>query len=199
MEIKRVRDSVIDENAYVVLLDNGALVIDPGFDYHNVKSELRGKPCVAVLLTHAHIDHIRATTQFQNDGAKVYLHKDDIKLIEGKGNLSNLFGVSFEPFTPDVVLHGGEVLKFEDVEIEVMSTPGHTDGCVCYKLGDVIFSGDTLFYESVGRTDFESGSASKLHNSISNVLFVLPEDCKVLPGHSCETTIGHEKKYNPYV
>ena len=150
-----------------------------------------------MLLTHAHFDHIGAAAALQREGAQIVLHRDDVKLIKSFQNLSVLAGVKVEHFTPDVTVAGGETLDVAGVSVKVIHTPGHTAGSVCYVAGDVIFSGDTLFALSYGRTDFPTGSFAQLKNSVVNKLFALEGDYKVLPGHEGPTTLDYERAHNP--
>lgn len=199
IKIKSLSVGDIDENVYLIENKKQIILIDPGTEYEKIKSALNGKPCTHILLTHAHFDHIGAVAKFQRDGAKVYLHNDDVKLLSNNGNLAGLFGAELDAFTPDVILHGGEILNICNMKIRVLSTPGHTDGSVCYVLEDKIFSGDTLFHLSVGRTDFPTGNSEKLHKSINEILFKLEGDYKVFSGHGMETLLSFEKENNPYV
>ncbi|MDE6398287.1 MAG: MBL fold metallo-hydrolase [Clostridiales bacterium] len=198
MHIQTVVTGEIRENAYV--LDNGveAVVIDPGADYEKIRSAMGDMPCAAVLLTHAHFDHIGVAARFQRDGAKIYMHAADEKLLHGGGHLADLFGASLELFTPDVWVKDGDILSLCGETIHVIATPGHTDGSVCYAADTVLFSGDTLFYRSVGRTDFPSGDASKLKRSLQT-LFAVEGDRTVLSGHGAPTRLSDERKNNPYV
>lgn len=198
-EIKTVTVGEIGENAYILDYGEGVLLIDPGADYVRIKALAAEKPVTHVLLTHAHYDHIGAVAAFQREGAKVCLHKDDVELLQGAGNLAALFGACLNYFKPDVILQGGETLDIGGNKLEVLHTPGHTAGSVCYVFGDTIFSGDTLFYLSVGRTDFPSGNQAALHRSVKEILFALSGEYKVLPGHGCPTQLSFERKNNPYV
>ncbi len=199
MVIKRVTVGDIEENAYILDYGDSVAVIDAGAEYEKIKSAIDEKPCTHVLLTHAHFDHIGAAAKFKLDGAKIYLHRDDIKLLNGAGNLSAMFGEKLDEFSPDVILSDGDNIRLGECDVKVLSTPGHTDGSVCYIVGKTILSGDTLFRMSVGRTDFPSGNAQKLYDSIVNKLFKLADEYEVLPGHGEKTTLGFEKKYNPYL
>lgn len=198
MKIKVVTVGDIGENAYILDCGNEVIIIDPGADHDKISAAADGKPCGYVLLTHAHYDHIGAVAAFQREGAKVYMHRDDLKLLNGDGNLASLFGEKLDRFVPDVLLSGGETLELNGEKISVVSTPGHTDGSVCYIVDDIIFSGDTLFYMACGRTDMPSGNAAKMRGSL-NKLISLSADCKVFPGHGMTTTLFFEKNHNPYV
>ncbi|MDE7395677.1 MAG: MBL fold metallo-hydrolase [Clostridiales bacterium] len=186
------------ENTYILSGEDGAVIIDPGAEYERIVRTLNGKSCTHVLLTHAHIDHIGAAAKLQQSGAKVYLHEADMPLLNGRGNLSDALGIPLEPFTPDVLLKGGETLDLPCGQVCVLHTAGHTAGSVCYVVGDALFSGDTLFYLAAGRTDFPSGSITALFDSIRNKLFALKGNYTVYSGHGEPTTLAFERENNPY-
>ena len=192
----------IQTNCYVVHSGNEAVVIDAGGDYEMIKKILKDNSlvCKYVLLTHGHWDHTAAVAKLQRDGAKVILHKADKEFSNDPDlSVAHLFGAGIEPFIPDVLVEGGETLELCAMKFAVLHTPGHTAGSVCYVMDDCIFSGDTLFYRSVGRTDFPTGNQRELINSIKNVLFKLEGDYTVYAGHDQKTSLAFEKKYNPYV
>ncbi len=181
-----------------------AVVIDPadkGAQIYNALTQ-NGFEVEAILLTHAHFDHIMGTKDLKKAaGVKIYAPEEERVLCEStRKNLSEWGGT---PFTlePDVYVRDGEELVFDEIHMKVIATPGHTIGSCCYYVekAGILISGDTLFYESTGRTDFPTGSMSTLVYSIKEKLFVLPEETTVYPGHGDSTTIEHEKKYNPFV
>ena len=157
---------------------------------------------MAVLLTHGHFDHILGIDDvLKNFDVPVYLHKDDEETINSVYlNLSRSY-IGGYTFGGSTYIEDGQVLNLAGYQFQVIHTPGHTPGGACYYIESegTLFSGDTLFANSVGRTDFENGCTSDLVRSIKEKLFQLPDDVLVYPGHLGETTIGHEKKYNPYV
>ena len=199
MKIVTLHTTMLETGTYVVINGERAFVVDPGADAERIiaAAEAEGAKIEWVLLTHAHFDHIGAAAALQREGAQIVLHRDDVKLIKSFQNLSVLAGVKVEHFTPDVTVAGGETLDVAGVSVKVIHTPGHTAGSVCYVAGDVIFSGDTLFALSYGRTDFPTGSFAQLKNSIVNKLFALEGDYKVLPGHEGPTTLDYERAHNP--
>ena len=191
---KRIPVGFLGTNCYIISGDNkNAVVIDPGADFDKLKAalETNGLTAAAALLTHGHFDHHRAAKKFQETGVKIYLHRADEGLI------------SYAPrtitpilFTPDVYIQDGQVLELAGLDIRVIHTPGHTAGGVCYYVGGLLFSGDTLFHGDTGRTDLRGGSFAQIKDSVVNRLFVLPDETKVYPGHEEETTIGEEKQWN---
>jgi len=175
--------------------DNGAYIL-------NKCRELQVEP-EAVLLTHGHFDHIMAVDDIRRAfHCKVYAHMDETELLRDPSmNLSGTMGTEQFSVEADELLRDGQIVKLLDCDWKVMATPGHTKGSVCYYLAseEVLFSGDTLFAESLGRTDLPTGSVQQIVRSIAERLFELPDDTMVYPGHGDPTTIGHEKIYNPVV
>lgn len=197
MHIQTLCVGSVGENTYILHNGTEAVLVDPGAERERIQAALGDLPCKHILLTHAHFDHIGAVAHFQRLGAKVYLHTLDARLLQNGGHLAALFGQPLDPFVPDVLVNEGDVLQLCGLSVRVLATPGHTDGSVCYAVDDVLFSGDTLFRLSVGRTDFPTGNHAKLQESLQR-LFALPTDCKVLAGHGEPTTLSFEKKNNPY-
>lgn len=176
-----------------------AVVIDGGENYKKVKQveEQLGIKIEYLLLTHSHFDHAGNAKKLQDDGAKVYVSALDESKLRGDGNLSSRFGRKFDELTADGTFTDGEKLNLAGITFEVIATPGHTDGSVCFLVGDMLFTGDTLFLGSVGRTDFPTGNRADLINSVKK-LFALEGDYTVYPGHEEFTTLSHERKYNVF-
>ncbi len=206
IQIKNFKLGFIKTNAYVVINDESkeAFVIDPGekqgtfVDYFQVEGyELKG-----ILLTHGHFDHIGCVEPLvEKYGTPVYaLEVEKEMLAKPTVNMSTTIRRNMS-ITDVIGLSDGQTLEIAGVEVKVIATPGHTLGGCCYYIASqgVVFSGDTLFLESVGRTDFPGGSHSEIVRSIREKLLVLPEDTIVYPGHMDPTTVEHEKQYNPYV
>lgn len=173
--------------------DKGAVI------YEKLKE--KGYHVSAILLTHGHFDHIWGTKELKElSGCNVYAYEDEQELL-GDDRL-NVSAQAGRPYTlaADVYLKDKEMLTVAGMTCQVLATPGHTIGSCCYYFEQekILLSGDTLFQESVGRTDFATGSSTALVRSIQENLAVLPEDVLVYPGHGDETTIGHELQYNPY-
>lgn len=207
MEIKRLVLGLVRTNCYIVYSEETkkAVIIDPAADSRRIMEEISGLGIVpeAILLTHGHFDHMLAAESLKNGyQIPICVHKADAELVKHPDlNCSQQFLHMSYSISADEELEDGQNLRFLDGAFNVLSTPGHTEGSCCYyaKEDNILFSGDTLFQESVGRTDLPTGSAAKLVKSIRERLFVLPEDTLVLSGHGDQTTIGEEKQYNPYV
>ena len=199
MEIKKFETYC---NTYVVLSDTSAVVIDPFEFTPEIKALLNraGIETKAVILTHGHYDHIRDAVKVREaTGAKIYVHKFDAECLSyTQFTLCGLFGQTLEPFDPDVTFSGGEILEIGDIFLEVIHTPGHTKGACCFKMGDVLFTGDTLFEGSIGRTDFPRSDHGDMLRSLKK-LKALTGDYKILAGHGYETTLETEKRQNMYL
>ena len=195
---------ILENNCYFIHREgeHDAIFIDPSSKGEKIFVKLREKGLTikAILITHGHFDHIMGANELREiSGAKIYALKEEEELLADPAlNSSYKVGRSYT-VKPDVLVRDGEVLDFGDIQLKVIATPGHTiGGCCFYSEEDkVLFSGDTLFFESVGRTDFETGDVRALKQSIAK-LFTLPDEVKVYPGHGDFTTIGHEKEYNPF-
>ena len=196
-------------NVYIVRAgkkENSALIIDAGLDGQVLVKFLQDKQIIpeAVVFTHGHVDHIAGFLQLQDvyPDIKLYIHKQDGPMLtDPKLNLSALAGLCIMVDYEAVLAAEGDVIEVAGVCLKVIHTPGHTPGGMClYAPNDnILFAGDTLFEESVGRTDFSGGSSRDLKDSIRQKLFVLPDATEVCPGHGAKTSIGHEKEFNPFV
>lgn len=178
--------------------DTGEILItDPGDHAPRIvraAREMGGKPA-AILLTHAHSDHIGAVEELRRiyEGIPVYIGEDDTKLL-ADGSLNNPFGESIG-ITADHTVADGQVLELAGLTMKVLHTPGHTKGSVCYyfEKEKVLLAGDTLFFRSYGRTDLPTGCAEDMYGSLERLLTELPGDVLVIPGHGRKTTIGSER------
>lgn len=180
------------------------IVIDPADDAEYIIQMVQKEQVTlkGIYLTHAHFDHMLAASSVAGAyRAPVYCLAQEREVAEStRLNLSDYFGCTYA-LTPDGVLQDGETMQVIGMQMQVLHTPGHTKGSGCYYFAEkgILFSGDTLFLESVGRTDFPTGNSAVLAQSIKEKLYVLPEEVKVYPGHGSATTIGYEKKNNMYV
>lgn len=192
-------------NTYYVYDDETkrGLIVDPADSPDTIIAKADSLSMIpeAILITHGHFDHVLAMNKVREHyGIKVYAGLTEKQVLHDMAmNLTSSFGMG-QIFDADIYLKDGEEFETAGYHIKAIEVPGHTIGGMCYyfdKQG-VLFSGDTLFCESVGRSDFPGGSASALCRSIKDKLFILPEHTKVYPGHMDETTIGNEIKYNPF-
>ncbi|MBQ3055254.1 MAG: MBL fold metallo-hydrolase [Oscillospiraceae bacterium] len=173
-------------------------VVDPGDHVDRILHELKFHQVTveAILLTHAHFDHIMAVPELiQTTGAKLYVGAGETPVLEDP---SVGMRMSVPHLTPDVWVKDGEILTLAGMELTCLNTPGHTPGSICYLTEDTMFSGDTLFCGSCGRCDFPGGSVAEMYASLKR-LASLPGNFRVLPGHDSETTLDRERRMNPYV
>ncbi|UYZ14871.1 MBL fold metallo-hydrolase [Brevibacillus sp. WF146] len=192
-------------NAYILTnpASGESIVIDPGMEPAALLRALEGKNVVAVLLTHAHLDHIGGLNQVRAlTGAPVYIHPlEQSWLTDSDLNGSTRWNLS-EPIVCEPAEHelaDGQTLELAGLSIRVLHTPGHSPGSCSFVVGPHCFGGDVLFAQSIGRTDLPGGSFETLMISIQDKLFELDDDTIVYPGHGPKTTIEAEKLYNPYV
>ena len=205
MFIKCLTVGPIDTNCYILCdkVENKAVVIDPGFDARRIVSALGDTQCraVYVILTHGHGDHMSAAAEvLEKTGAALAVFGGELPLLaDPVQNLYYEFNKTpFLPLSPHKVLVDGDTLTVGKLEIKVMHTPGHTAGSCCLICQDTIFSGDTLFLESAGRTDMPTGSPEDLRRSLER-LAALEGEYQVLPGHGGFTTLSHERQHNPFL
>jgi glyoxylase-like metal-dependent hydrolase (beta-lactamase superfamily II) len=197
------------ENTYLLIKDGKAVLIDPGFsnqaEFRAFKEKLAssGAELLGILLTHAHIDHVLGLKRVLNEySVPVYMNHSDLQVWNNLPNQAAMFGFTLQDFdfTPDPLPDEGNV-ELAPFQFETLYTPGHSPDHVSiyFKTEHVLIAGDVLFRESIGRTDLYRGDFELLASSIREKLYPLPDDTVVYPGHGPETTIGHEKKSNPFV
>lgn len=215
IKIGRMVMGAYQTNCYFLYRDRSqdVIVFDPGDKGANIYNALRrnGFKVKAILLTHGHFDHIwgldglrdAVNAAAESDGlepVQVYACERERELLKDvRLNVSDQAGRPCSTYA-DVYVKDGEELTIAGITLRVIATPGHTEGSCCYYIEEagILVAGDTLFQESVGRSDFPTGGMSTLVHSIQDKLFILPDETKVYPGHGDSTTIGHEKKYNPF-
>lgn len=197
-------------NCYIVACERTreALIIDPGFtgdEMHRILSEIRkSELCIKYIVnTHGHVDHISGNFNIKRaTGAILAAHsKDADMLTDPAKNLSTMLGLNVVSPLPDLILQGGEEIEVGHIKLKVLHTPGHTPGSIslyCRDLG-AVFTGDTLFAGSVGRTDLPGSSHEDLMLSIREKILVLPDETIVYPGHGGRTTVGVERRSNPFL
>lgn len=206
MKIERFVLGNLGTNCYLIVneLTREIVVIDPATCPDQMVEHVRknGYKPVAVFLTHGHFDHVMGIDRWVKEyGVPIYLHEDEKEILEQPHlNLSAMFGAGYS-YAEAKTLKDGEKIELAGVVFDVIHTPGHTKGGCCYyvEAEDVLISGDTLFCQSVGRSDFPTGSMSTLVRSIREKLFCLPNKTIVYPGHGDETSIMTEKQDNPFI
>lgn len=201
MIIKKIVVGELYENCYICIDDKShCLVIDPGDEGEKISAFIKNESLTpkGILLTHGHFDHVMATALLKERfNCPVVISECDAEMInDDQKNMGAYMGYHVTPFTPDLFVNDGDVIDFEDFRIKVISTPGHTKGSVVYFINDVLFTGDTLFKNSVGRTDLYGGNAVKLMNSLKKLCEL---DCPIYAGHGEESTIADEIKNNPWL
>ena len=206
LKIGRIVMGMCQTNCYFVYEEgkDRVLLFDPADKGSYIYSALKDKGFTvgAILLTHGHFDHIWGEEEIRElSGAKVYAYEKEKELCEDASlNVSKGAGRACVVKADQYVKDGGEITE-AGITCRLLATPGHTSGSCCYyfEADKILISGDTLFQESVGRTDLPTGSMGTLVRSVKDKLFPLPDEVKVYPGHGEATTIGHEKKYNPFL
>ncbi len=195
----------MDNNTYLIVdaATRQGAIVDPSFDSDRLLPEILEKvsSLTYVLNTHAHFDHVIGNEFYvENTGALLALNRGDLPLLHSLTEHARMFGFEVQASPePTILLEDGQTIKLGETEIKVHTTPGHSTGHVSFVLEDVVISGDCLFKDSIGRTDLPGGSLQTLLHSISTRLLTLPDETRVLSGHGADTTIGRERKLNPYL
>ncbi|MDD4494324.1 MAG: MBL fold metallo-hydrolase [Eubacteriales bacterium] len=195
-------NGLLDSNCYFICSGSEGAIIDPGADLEKIKEIIEETECTVryILITHVHLDHISAVDKLrENTGAPVLVHINEAGYLpDAWYNGSAIFGLNRQFNEADRFLKDGELIPLGDINLEILHTPGHTPGCICIKAGNSLFTGDTLFYLSVGRTDLGNGSIEDIKASLKK-LMTLDDGIEVYPGHGSRTTIGFERKNNPWL
>lgn len=205
MKVVRLPVGVYAANCYIVYDEDihEAVVIDPGGAGDEILDKLNelNLKVKYIILTHGHGDHIGGVEDVRKGtSAPVLIHEDDAELLkDDTRNLSSMMIMGSVEVIPDKLLKDGEKLVLGDYTINIIHTPGHTPGGISIKIEDNLFTGDTLFAGSIGRTDFEGSSYEDIISSIKKKLILYPDDTAIYPGHGPSSTIGREKKYNPFI
>lgn len=201
IRIKKLVVGPVRTNCYIAYIEDKkeAVIIDPGDEVEEIARRITeyGVNPVGVLLTHGHFDHMSAAESLRNRyGVSVYACEEEKEVLTTEKNLGSMVGMRGLFLEANNYVRDNQMISLGGMDFKVIATPGHTIGSCCYYLEteDVLFSGDTLFHYSHGRTDFPTGSQSAIIRSIKDKLMVLKDDIMVYPGHEGETTIGNERQ-----
>jgi len=204
MILKCLPIGLLESNCYIVGDNGEGILIDPAAKADEIIKEVEktGLKIKYVVLTHGHFDHIYTAAEVSERlGARIAVHEDDAEMLsDSRLNGFNMIGMKQESsLKADILLKDGDVLEAGGLKFEIIHTPGHTPGGICIKVGNVVFSGDTLFQGSIGRTDFPGGSYALIIKSIKERILTLPDETVVYPGHGPKTSVDLEKKINPFI
>lgn len=192
------------ENAYIVAHPGTgrAAVVDPGEEAEEILRNLAagGLSLDKILLTHGHFDHVGGVGLLkERTGAPVYVHPEEVDRMLAAPRQGAMFGLGVrKPPAPDVLVRDQDIVPLADQQFRVLHTPGHTPGHVAFVTGELAFVGDLIFAGSIGRTDLPGGSFETLLRSVREKIFTLPDDTVLLPGHGPATTVGEERRTNPF-
>ena len=203
MTLETIIVGPLEVNCFILYDDDkNAMIIDPGDNGEAIlkRIDTLGLSVKKLINTHGHFDHIGANGFLkEKTGAELLIHGEDEEFLDHADIAASAFGLTCEPSPPpDVRLKDGDVIETGSIKLEVIHTPGHSPGGISLLGGHKLFTGDTLFSGSVGRTDLVGGSHEELLRSIKDKLFKLGDTVEVYPGHGSFTTIGDEKRYNPF-
>lgn len=191
---------MLSTNCYI-LVDESAVIIDPGAEAGLILSEIDNHSLDVshIIYTHGHFDHTGAAREIKRKtNAQVVMCEKDVEILHS--NPLSGFGLEFdtEPAKPDLFVEEGDIISSPGIELHIFNTPGHTRGGISLSIDDMIFCGDTIFLNSVGRTDLPESSPQELMDSIREKIYKFSDDIVLLPGHGPSTTVGWEKKNNPF-
>ena len=203
MKIYKKVSGLLPVNSYFIVNEdlNEGFVIDGGTSAKGVLdfAKEKGFTLTAMLLTHTHFDHASCTKDLQNAGVKVYVSEQESDGLSNKTiNLSDRFFISFESTVADKTFANGEEFSLCGIAVKALITPGHSKGSACFLIGDNLFTGDTLMCETIGRTDLPTGDMDTLIKTLNRIKN-FDKDYKIFAGHGEDTTLSHEKIYNPFL
>lgn len=199
--IEKIVKGVFFTNTYIISKDDKCILVDPGLGFEGAANEIKAKyEVVAILITHGHVDHVDGIKYFN---CPVYIHKDEEEMLYNSDlSLYSMMRMK-TPFKKGnlniIKVNDNDEFELLGYKFSVLHTPGHTKGSVCYSYGNKILSGDTLFKQSCGRTDFPTGSPANMRVSLKKIINFYPDNYVVYPGHDEKTSIKEEKKFNTFI
>jgi len=205
MILKTFVTGLLEDNNYLLIDEKSkeAVLIDCTEKNKSIEDALEtyGATLKYILLTHGHFDHVLGVNDFRKKyDCKVVIHEADQKLLENVNQFTREFGMpQAEIQKVDGYINENKIVTFGDIEVKTIHTPGHTLGSVCFLIEDKLFSGDTIFYETVGRTDLAGGSFEQLKTNIKEKIFTLDDNIEIYPGHGRATTVGYERVNNKFL
>jgi hydroxyacylglutathione hydrolase len=202
-QIIPITSGIFQQNCFIVENEGQALIIDPGEGFQKAIEILTARQLkpAAILCTHGHIDHVQGVAPLQEQfQIPFYMHSADQYLLDNLESACQKYGLPFFG-TPKIEVDLAELsqVNLAGLDLKFYHTPGHTPGGMLIGIGKYVFCGDTIFYRGIGRTDFPGGSFETLQKSIRQVVYRLPDDTELIPGHSRTTTVGEEKYQNPFI
>lgn len=192
-------------NNFLIHSENSskAILIDASDDPDSILTKISelNLDLIYLINTHGHGDHIAGNEEIiKQTGAKLMIHPlDEPYLYDPSLNLSSFMGIELKSPSPDRLLNEGDIIELDEIQLKVLHTPGHSPGNITLVSDEVAFVGDVIFRESIGRTDFPGSSQQQLIETIQSKIYTLPDNTILYNGHGPETTVGHEKKHNPFV
>jgi glyoxylase-like metal-dependent hydrolase (beta-lactamase superfamily II) len=205
-KIRKVTVGPLETNCYILVNENtnNAVVVDPGWDSSKIIKALRDAHIKYIIATHGHFDHVSAIKNLkETKGGLFIIHKLDLEMLSyARVSSYFLLGVNIdEPPTPDMIIDNEPEIEFEDLKLKIIHIPGHSPGSIGIYIKEIntLLSGDTIFMDSIGRTDIPGGSDEELRNSLRRLFQILPDTTIIYPGHGPETTLGREKNINPFI
>ena len=197
MEIKTIVSYEMDQNCYLITEKGYGILIDPGFDTFKILKETEDIIINYILLTHCHFDHLYSLNEIRGEKKVVGTKNCSFNMIRPEISLAS--PEVLPKASCDINMEDGSEMNFDGIKVKCIKTPGHTNGSCCYLIENSLFSGDTLFFGSIGRCDLPTGNFSEIEKSIKNKIYSLDDETVVYPGHGPKTTVGYEKKHNGYV
>ncbi len=196
MKIKTIVSYEMDQNCYLITENGVGILIDPGLDTFKIIKETEDITINYILLTHCHFDHLYSLNEIRGEKRVIGTKNCSFNMIRPEISLAG--SDALPKASCDIEMEDGEEMDFDGIKVKCIHTPGHTNGSCCYLIENNLFSGDTLFMQSIGRCDLPTGNFKEIEKSIRNKIYSLDDETTVYPGHGPKTTVLYEKKNNGY-